>query len=115
MKTILSVIMAIATINTAFATTSLTNELANYIVENKSKVLEIAKKEYHYTYYSFPIKKEDCIAKSSPVGPVGVCLVTALANEENAIAYFAINVKSDYYGTGEKDRKLSITLIDYEI
>ena len=42
-------------------------------------------------------------------------LVTALANEENAIAYFSVNVTSDYAGTGNTKRKFSLTLIDYEI
>ena len=44
-----------------------------------------------------------------------MCLVTALANEENAIAYFSVNVTSDFAGTGSTERNFSITLIDYEI
>jgi len=53
--------------------------------------------------------------KKSPIGPVGMCLVKALANEENAIAYFSVNVTSHYAGTGSTERNFSITLIDYEI
>ena len=116
MKTLL-VLIATLSLSTSYAANrpSLREELADFIVKNKEKVLEIAKSEYEYTYYSFPIEANKCVAKKSPIGPVGMCLVTALANEENAIAYFSVNVTSDYSGTGETKRKLSITLIDYEI
>ena len=94
---------------------NLKTQLADFIKANKEQVLQIAKNQYEYTYYEFPIEAKNCIAKSSPIGVVGVCLVTGLANEENAIAHFAVNVTSDYSGTGDKERKFSITLIDYEI
>ena len=90
-------------------------QLADFIQSNKQQVLRIAKDKYEYTYYSFPIVAEKCVAQPSPIGVVGVCLVTGLANEENAIAHFAVNVTSDFSGTGDKERKISLTLIDYEI
>ena len=90
-------------------------EAANYLNKNKDAVLKVAKEMYEYTYYEFNISPENCVGKKSPIGAVGMCLVKGLANEENAIAYFSVNLTSDYSGTGDKKRKISITLIDYEI
>ena len=91
------------------------NELVSFLNTNKQKVLDLAKQRYEYTYYQFNFEQKNCVAKKSPIGAVGMCLVTALANEENAIAYFSVNVTSDYAGTGSTERNFSITLIDYEI
>tara|TARA_X000000950_G_C13851316_1_gene634614 strand:- start:1115 stop:1468 length:354 start_codon:yes stop_codon:yes gene_type:complete len=90
-------------------------EVANYLNKNKEAVLKVAKEMYEYTYYEFKISSENCIGKKSPIGAVGMCLVKGLANEENAIAYFSVNLTSDYSGTGDKERKITLTLIDYEI
>ena len=116
MRTIL-IIAFLALTTQVFGTNrpSTKEQLASFIKKIKKTVLKIAKDKYEYTYYSFPIEAKNCVAKKSPIGAVGMCLVTALANEENAIAYFSINVTSDYSGTGDEIRKFSITLIDYEI
>ena len=114
MRIIVLIAIILAT-NTSFSQVNLNQQLADFVIENKQKVLKIAKNQYEYTYYSFPIKKEKCVAQQSEIGVVGVCLVTGLANEENVIAHFAVNIISDYSGTGDKQRKISITLIDYEI
>lgn len=110
-----TLVLAINTFTQASELPEPKTRLATFLKANKEKVLAIAKEKYEYTYYSFPIDEKNCVAKTSPIGVVGVCLVTGLANEENAIAHFAVNVTSDYYGTGETERKISITLIDYEI
>ena len=116
MKTIYLILTFLITANLYAANRlSTKEELANFIKANKEKVLKIAKDKYEYTYYSFPVEAKNCVAKKSEIGPVGMCLVTALANEENAIAYFSVNVTSDFSGTGDQERKFSITLIDYEI
>ena len=115
MKTITLLTLLITTNLFAANRPSLDEQLASYIRMNKEKVLKIASEQYEYTYYSFPVEAKNCVAKKSPIGPVGMCLVTGLANEENAIAYFSVNVTSDYSGTGDQERKFSITLIDYEI
>jgi len=115
MKTISLLALLLSTNLFAANRPSLNEQLASFIKTNKEQVLKIAKEQYEYTYYSFPIEAKNCVAKKSPIGPVGMCLVTGLANEENAIAYFSVNVTSDYSGTGDKERKFSITLIDYEI
>ena len=91
------------------------NGLVSYLNANKQKVLDLAKQKYEYTYYQFNFEQTNCVAKKSPIGPVGMWLVKALANEENAIAYFSVNVTSHYAGTGSTERSFSITLIDYEI
>ena len=112
---IIKILAMILATNVTFAQGDLDQQLANFVIENKQKVLKIAKNRYEYTYYSFPVRKEKCVAQQSQVGVVGVCLVTGLANEENVIAHFAVNITSDYAGTGDKQRKISVTLIDYEI
>ena len=116
MKTI-SFILTLMISTNLFATNRLSEkeQLAKFITANKETVLEIAKQQYEYTYYSFKIEAKNCVAKKSPIGPVGMCLVTALANEENVIAYYSVNVTSDYAGTSDEKRKFSITLIDYEL
>ena len=60
---------------------------------------------HEYTYYEFSIEEKNCVAKDSPIGAVGMCLVKGLASEENAIAYYSVNVTSDYSGTGDEERK----------
>ncbi len=115
MKTICFLMLIFCTTTYATNRPSTQEQLANFIKANKEKVLAIAKEKYEYTYYSFPIEAKNCVAKKSPIGPVGMCLVTALANEESVIAYFSVNVTSDYSGAGDTERKFSITLIDYEL
>ena len=90
-------------------------ELATFLKTKRSDVLEIARQMHEYTYYAFAIDAQNCVAKDSPIGPVGMCMAMGLASEENAIAYYSINVTSDYSGTGDEKRKISLTLIDYEI
>ena len=118
MKTLLiSILLGLGSIS---ANASITNkkaatELAKYLQTKRVEVLEIARRMHEYTYYAFAIDAENCVAKDSPIGPVGMCMVMGLASEENAIAYYSVNVTSDYSGTGDEKRKISLTLIDYEI
>ena len=118
MKTLLvSLFLVIGSVssNAAITNKKATTELAKYLQTKRVEVLEIARRMHEYTYYAFAIAAENCVAKDSPIGPVGMCMVMGLASEENAIAYYSVNVTSDYSGTGDEERKISLTLIDYEI
>ena len=111
MKTLLiSLFLVIGGIN---ANATITNkkaakELAKFLQTKKVEVLEIARQMHEYTYYAFAIDAENCVAKDSPIGPVGMCMVMGLASEENAIAYYSVNVTSSYFGTGDEKRKISL-------
>jgi hypothetical protein len=115
-KLLISLIISTAlSANASITDRSSANELAYFLKSKKVEVLEIARQMHEYTYYAFAIDAKNCVAKKSPIGAVGMCMVMGLASEENAIAYYSINVSSDYFGTGNEKRKISLTLIDYEI
>jgi len=116
MKIIGLIITLIISVNISAANRpSQKDQLANYINQNKEKVLKLAQDKYEYTYFLFNTEAKNCIAKKSAIGPVGMCLITAKAREESVTAYYSVNVTSDYSGTGDEERKFSITLIDYEL
>ena len=117
MKTLITSLLLTFTVNVSAGLTSekSARELAFYLQKNKSTVLALATQMHEYTYYEFTIEEKNCVAKSSPIGAVGMCLVKGLASEENVIAYYSVNVTSDYSGTGDEERKISLTLIDYEL
>ena len=63
MKTISLLALLLSTNLFAANRPSLNEQLASFIKMNKEQVLKIAKEQYEYTYYSFPIEAKNCVAK----------------------------------------------------
>ena len=112
---ILAFLSFIAVSTVTYSSSFESTNLKNFLEENKSQIQMIANEKYEYTFQPFNIQEENCVGKKSQIGPVGACLITLKANEENVSATFAVTVTSHFSGTGETKPEISITLIDYTL
>lgn len=89
-------------------------ELPDFIKSNKATVESLLTKEFEYTF-KVDYDSMKCLERKSEIGAVGVCLVNASAIEESARIVFSVTVTSHFEGTNEKDREISIKLVDYHL
>jgi len=105
----------ISILTTTYGSSTPNSKLKEYLDLNKKSIFHIATNLYEYTYLPFSIHPENCVAKENIIGPVGVCLISLQAYEENITTTFAVTVTSHYSGTGEITPEIKLTLIDYTL
>ena len=101
-----------------FSAQAFATSLPQYVRSQKSKIESLMTEKYEYTF-KVDYDTMKCLERTKWVEEteqkVGVCLINAQAIEESARVVFSVTVASNYDGTGETEREISIALVDYNL